>query len=153
MNFQLASQESITKQILINKFGLLPELGDLVKSFTFYDNDGQVRRNMKNQLIEHLHFLDCVFVEGDAIMTNGRDSIRYRYTQIKLIRFRFVTCYNCGNYMMSRTENRSPKVICNCGEIVRLISYTPKKRGSRKRRIQNRLSRYERLNRNRYDDY
>lgn len=126
MNHHIASQQSIQKQVLVNKLKLFPELANVVKDFTFYDRVSQVSYNLKNRIIDELDrsFSEetgfYTYTEGYGTMGWDGDFVRYRHTGIQYTDspggLQFITCYRCGNYILSESSN-APEILCNCGVI------------------------------------
>ena len=131
-----ASQQSVSKQVLVNKLvnnklvnkkiALFPELSIVVKDFLFYDRVSQVSRNVKNVLLEGLNMSFApnarhyVFTEGYGILATTGEFVRYRHTGVQCIHsiggLQFITCHKCGNYILSESSNH-PSILCNCGII------------------------------------
>ena len=135
MNHHAASQQSVSKQVLVNKLvknklvnkiALFPELSIVVKDFLFYDRVSQVSRNVKNVLLEGLNMSFApnarhyVFTEGYGILATTGEFVRYRHTGVQCIHsiggLQFITCHKCGNYILSESSNH-PSILCNCGII------------------------------------
>ena len=133
MNSQIVvSRKSISKQLLVNNLGLIPELANIVKEFTFYDKVSQVSRILKNELISSLGWgrgllRGQMFTEGTALLAEGSrtTTVRYRHTAIQLPEFihhnlQFISCHTCGGYIESNTvrlHNVTHSVICHCGVV------------------------------------
>ena len=136
MNHHVASQESVSKQVLVNKLvknklvnkiALFPELSIVVKDFLFYDRVSQVSRNVKNELIAGLdasfapnagHY---EFSEGYGLIPDSNFVIRYKHTAIQCIHsnsnIQFIACYNCGNFIQSNMAITPDNIRCRCGAV------------------------------------
>ena len=136
MNHHVASQESVSKQVLVNKLvknklvnkiALFPELSIVVKDFLFYDRVSQVSRNVKNELIAGLdasfapnagHY---EFSEGYGLIPDSNFVIRYKHTAIQCIHsnsnIQFIACYNCGNFIQSNIAITPDNIRCRCGAV------------------------------------
>jgi len=137
MNHHVASQQSVSKQVLVNKlvnnklvnkkFALFPELSIVVKDFLFYDRVTQVSRNVKNELIAGLvasfapnagHY---EFSEGYGLIPDSNFVIRYKHTAIQCIHsnsnIQFIACYNCGNFIQSNLGITPDNIRCRCGAV------------------------------------
>ena len=132
-----ASQQSVSKQVLVNKLvnnklvnkkiALFPELSIVVKDFLFYDRVSQVSRNVKNELIAGLdasfapnagHY---EFSEGYGLIPDSNFVIRYKHTAIQCIHsnsnIQFIACYNCGNFIQSNMAITPDNIRCRCGAV------------------------------------
>ena len=131
-----ASQQSVSKQVLVNKLvknklvnkiALFPELSIVVKDFLFYDRVSQVSRNVKNELIAGLdasfapnagHY---EFSEGYGLIPDSNFVIRYKHTAIQCIHsnsnIQFIACYNCGNFIQSNIAITPDNIRCRCGAV------------------------------------
>ena len=136
MNHHAASQQSVSKQVLVNKLvnnklvnkiALFPELSIVVKDFLFYDRVSQVSRNVKNELIAGLdasfapnagHY---EFSEGYGLIPDSNFVIRYKHTAIQCIHsnsnIQFIACYNCGNFIQSNMAITPDNIRCRCGAV------------------------------------
>ena len=136
MNHHAASQQSVSKQVLVNKLvknklvnkiALFPELSIVVKDFLFYDRVSQVSRNVKNELIAGLdasfapnagHY---EFSEGYGLIPDSNFVIRYKHTAIQCIHsnsnIQFIACYNCGNFIQSNIAITPDNIRCRCGAV------------------------------------
>ena len=135
------SQQSITKQILVNNLRLIPDLSNVVKEFIFYDKVSQVSQDVKKYVIDRLNLVFdgssnsrhegshveedgmMMILEGYGAMVTTGEAVRYRHVAIKCLDsiygLQYVICYKCGNYILSESSS-APRILCNCG-VVNLV--------------------------------
>jgi hypothetical protein len=135
------SQQSISKQILVNNLRLVPDLSNIIKEFIFYDKVSQVSRDVKNYVIDRLNLVFdgssnskhgpspssyvedngmMMTLEGYGVSVITGEAVRYRHIAIKCLDstygLQYVICYKCGNYILSESSS-APQILCNCGVI------------------------------------
>ena len=121
------SQQSITKQILVNNLRLIPDLSSVIKEFIFYDKVSQTSRDVKNYVMYRMGLLFFTasghvnnYIEGYGTMMTTGELVRYRHVAIQCLDsnhgIQFVICYKCGNYILSESSN-APQILCNCGMV------------------------------------
>ena len=107
----MASNSSITKQVLINKLGFGKDLTDLIKEYVFYDHLGQLIKLRRDVLFREINNIRVGLTEGITILQCHPQFVHKRirtWSHVRIWRrhprplLDYIMCSICGNFYQTR---------------------------------------------------
>ena len=111
----MASNSSITKQVLINNlgfaFGLNRDLTDIIKEYVFYDHLGQLIKLRRDVLFREINNIRIGLTEGITILQCHPQFVHKRirtWSHVRIWRrhprpfMEYIMCSICGNFYQTR---------------------------------------------------
>jgi hypothetical protein len=118
------SEESLSKQLLINKLNLSSDLSDIIKSYCFYDMKSwetiQFIKNKKKRI--HYLFTNATISRAkphDVYFHDENTDQQWAFWTYdeedgENAQFQSYNCKYCGNYRIIVNEAYIDKIVCHC---------------------------------------